>query len=99
MNNRPDIVTHNGLAPRAAQGTCCCNMIAVNESSGQVLFWSRINGSSNCNPPYTPETLAPEILALARAALAVAVALAAAVTLRALRSLRHPTGHAAARPS
>jgi hypothetical protein len=81
LSSRPDIALHNGLALRAAQGTCCCNHLAINESSGQVLFWSRINRSENCNPP-TP----PAILALALAALAVAVALAAAVTLRVLRA-------------
>ena len=81
LSSRPDIALHNGLALRAAQGTCCCNFIAINESSGQVLFWSRINRSENCNPP-TP----PAILALALAALAVAVALAAASTLRVLRA-------------
>jgi hypothetical protein len=89
LGSRPDIATKNGLALRASQGTCCCNHIVVDESSGQALFWSRINRSENCNPP-TP----PAILALA---LAAAVALAAAMTLQALRTLRllwQATGHA-----
>ncbi len=93
LGSRPDIATHSGLALQAAQGTSCCNHLAIDESCGQALFWSRINRSENCNPPK------PAILALALAALAVAVALAAAVKLRALRALWHSTGHAAARSS
>jgi hypothetical protein len=32
LGSRPDIATHSGLALQAAQGTCCCNYLAIDES-------------------------------------------------------------------